>query len=190
MNQISSNPCSCHYNQQEVASHAILTFTTQELIYDIGNNCFIEGHVMDPQTQHARHTTQDVVQEGNIDRVIRLLDLYHAEVVEMLYPYSKYPVITAKQKDDEHPWHDKLEQKQQYQIHLLLPKEFSHTTLDLLEYLIHEYLVCRVTSEWLSITNPQKSVYWLEKAESTKADIRSIMNNRRSNRTRLKLHPF
>ena len=66
-----------------------MTFKREELLYDIRNNAYVEGDVMQAKTEHDRHQVQDIGEDGNIDRVTRLLDLAHAECEEALFPYTK-----------------------------------------------------------------------------------------------------
>jgi len=167
--------------------HATLTFDREQLLYDIKNYCYVEGHVMPEGAEQARHMTKDVGEYGNIDRANRLLNLLHAETVEVLYPYSRDDVHTAAVAV---PWNDTLTEVGQYRIDLLLPDKFSQTTLNLLELLIHEWWVAYVVGDWLSITYPEKAATWFAKAEQAKERIKGIKNNRIGDRARIKMHPF
>ena len=64
---------------QERKKSVRLTFKREELLYDIRNNAYVEGDVMQVNDAHDRHQVQDIGEEGNIDRVTRVLDLAHAE---------------------------------------------------------------------------------------------------------------
>ena len=64
-----------------------LTFKRSELLYDVENYSFVEGDIMETENEHARHQVFDIGQSGNVNRVTRVLNLTHAECVEMLYPY-------------------------------------------------------------------------------------------------------
>jgi len=66
-----------------------LEFLREELIYDIKNYAYIEGHVWGDETQHAQHTLVEIGEEGNVDRVNRILAAVYSAAVEMLYPYTK-----------------------------------------------------------------------------------------------------
>jgi hypothetical protein len=147
-----------------------LTFKRKELVYDAENYSFVEGDIMGADEQHAKHQVIDIGQEGNIDRVTRVLDLVHAECVEMLYPYTKTEIPTNTKGLD-----DILTERQEYYIDLVLPKAFSMTTINLLEKLIHEYMVSRVLADWMSITHPSSQANWELKCALIKEKIQSSL---------------
>lgn len=149
-----------------------LYFERKQLLYDIGNYAYIEGHVMGEENQHAQHTLTDVCQEGNVDRVNRVLGIVHAAAEELLYPYTKREVTVD--------WlENSLEEPEYFVIELRVPVTMSQTTVHLLNKLVHEYMVAYVLYDWLSITHPEASRNWLEKAEMAKREINSVKNSRR-----------
>lgn len=159
---------------------ATLSFKRSELLYDIKNYAYVESHIMPDDTEHAKHMTADVGDDGNIDRITRVLDLGVAACTELLYPLAKSEV-TADTLDDT------LQETATYTITLSLPDTFSQSTLTLLERLIHEFLVCRGVADWLSITNTQKAEVWAAKADEAETAIRSSVNTR-SGRSRIRQH--
>lgn len=160
----------------------VIILKREQLLYDIENYCYIEGDIMAEDTQHQRHMVQDVGQEGNVDRVTRVLDLAHTAVIERMYPFSQqeihHPVID-----------DKLRAKPVYGIFLNVPDTFSQTTLNYLGRLVHELLVCTAVADWMSITNPAKTETWKLKAEEALSEVRGCINARMG-RTRRRCHPF
>lgn len=161
---------------------AVLGFKRDQLLYDIKNYAYIEGSVMDTGSNHNRHMVQDVGEEGNVDRVTRVLNLTVAKCRELLYPYTKNELHRTELNDI-------LREPKVYGIVLSVPTDFSQTTLYLLENLIHEYLVCKAVSDWLSITNPAKAQVWEAKAEDAESEIRVNLHARIA-RTRRRLRPF
>ena len=161
-----------------------LTFKRKELIYDAENYSFVEGDIMKADDEHARHQVFDIAAEGNIDRVTRVLNLAHAECVEMLFPYTKSEIPDTQTALD-----DVLTAPEAYDIVLNLPMGFSMTTVQLLKHLIHEYLVCRVLADWMSITNPGSKANWEEKFLSLKTKIQTAVMSR-TGIVRRKLKPF
>ncbi len=174
----------CCQHKQEQAKPVTLLFKRAELLYDAENYSYVEGDIMKTDNEHARHQVFDIGQEGNIDRVTRVLNLAHSECVEMLYPYTKEDV-----PDKQEPLNDMLIAPEQYVIELLLPDGFSITTVRLLEHLIHEYFVCRVLADWMSITNPGSQRNWEDKLANIKSRVQSTLMSRRG-RMRRKLKPF
>lgn len=161
-----------------------LTFKRSELIYDAENYSFVEGDIMKADEEHARHQVFDIGQKGNIDRVTRVLNLAHAECVEMLFPYTKEEISDTQEVID-----DVLTASEAYNIVLNLPTTFSMTTVKLLEHLIHEYLVCRVLADWMSITNPSSQANWEDKFRELKSKIQTSLVSR-TGKVRRKCKPF
>lgn len=149
-----------------------LTFLRPELLYDIKNYAYIEGHVWGEDKQHAQHTLVEIGEEGNVDRVNRILAVVHAAVVEMLYPYTKQDAEEEEEIDD------RMWTPEEYRIEMRVPSCMSRTTLHLLCRLIHEFMVARVIYDWLSITHPEVARNWLEKAMEAQDEINSIKHTR------------
>lgn len=160
-----------------------LVFHRSQLLYDIRNYAYIEGHVWGEEHQHAQHTLVEIGEEGNVDRVNRILGVVHAAAVEMLYPYTK------QEAEDEEEICDRMWEPEDYRIEMQIPASMSRTTLHLLSKLIHEYMVARVLYDWLSITHPETARNWLEKAMEAQEEIDSIKNTRTGKLLRPS-HPF
>ena len=173
---------SCYLDEQNGTVEAVLIFWRDPLLYDIKNYAYIEGHVMETENPHQRHTVQDVGEEGNVDRVTRVLDLNVAKCREMLYPFIKRNIYR-------HELDDTLNETPVYGMVLKVPQDFSQTTLNLLERLIHEYLVCKSVADWMSITNPAKVETWAIKAQEAESEIRTSLLAR-LRRVRRRMHPF
>lgn len=173
---------SCLLEEKDGSLNAVLVFKRDQLLYDIKNYAYIEGSIMETESSHCRHTVQDVGEDGNADRVARVLNLTVGKARELLYPYTKSDISRAELDDI-------LREPPVYGIVLSLPLDFSQTTLQLLEDLIHEYLVCKAVADWLSITNPAKADVWGQKAMDAESEIRMNLHNRIS-KARRTLRPF
>lgn len=163
---------------------ATLTFKRAELIYDASNYSFVEADILPEGDECRRHQVFDIGQDGNVDRVTRVLNMAHAECVEMLYPYTKEEI-----PDEQKALDDVLTEPELYEIKLTLPEGFSLTTLRMLEHLIHEYFVCRVLADWMSITNPESEANWEKKFTTLRNKIKSSLVSR-TGKVRRKLKPF
>lgn len=167
--------CDNNGNGAQEGKHAVvLRFRRENLDYSIRNYAYIESHVMRDESECSKHMVADIGEEGNRDRVTRLLGVIHAGVIEMLYPYTKREAVEEIIDDD--IWEPK-----EYVIVIHVPPTFSRTTCHLLSRLIHEYMVYRVLYDWLTITNKadtQAALHWLEKAEEAAGEIESIKNLR------------
>lgn len=176
--------CCDKYNNSVAETREVtMVFHREQLLYDIKNYAYIEGHVWGEENQHAQHTLVDIGEEGNVDRVNRILGVVHADAVEMLYPYTKQETEEAEEICD------KMWTPKEYKIVMSVSKRMSRTTLHLLTKLIHEFMVARVLYDWLSITHPDAAGNWLQKAEEAEKEINGIKNNR-TGITRRRLHPF
>lgn len=174
----------CSTGSTAQTKQVTLTFYRQELLYDVRNYSFVEGDIMKEDDAHARHQVFDVGESGNVDRVTRVLDLATAECVEMLYPYSKTEIPDGQEALD-----DVLAETEVYAIVLALPDTFSLSTVHLLEHLVHEYLVCRVVADWMSITNAGSEANWEKKFESLRRKIQTALVSR-TGKVRRKCKPF
>lgn len=161
---------------------AVLEFGTDNLLYDIRNNGYIEGHLRGEDEQEAKHLLEDICEQGNRDRVMRTLGLLHAAAADLLYPYTKHAAEGSVLRDD-------LAEPDVWRIEMEVPEGYSQTTLELLVRLLHEWLVYKVLFDWLSTVWPEKSAVWREKAEDIEGEIRGCVNARMG-RSRIKLHPF
>ena len=157
-----------------------LVFRREQLLYDVKNYAYVESHVMAAETEHGKHMVADVGEEGNVDRVTRVLDLGVSMCREMLYPWAKRDI-------DKTELDDMLKERTEYRIEMSVPGTLSQTTLTLIEGLVHEYLVCRGVADWMSITNAQKADTWLAKAADAESEIRTTVHSRMK-RTRIRQH--
>ena len=177
--------CCCNKNGLENQTReALLTFLRPELLLDIAGLAYVEGDMIaDGENPHDSHQLQDIVEDGNIERVTRVLDLTFAEIVEMLYPFTK-----TQMEDDYRP-NDIYHEQEAYRLKMAVPATMSKTSVDYLEKLIHELLVCRVMADWCSITKPSVADNWVAKAEDLKKNIISTLAHR-GLRVRRPLTPF
>lgn len=152
--------------------------------FNIANYAYIQAHAQPQQQQCAVHTLADICQPGNRERVTRILDAIHAAVVEMLHPYTKTPAESGTTINDD------LAETPAYVIDMQIPDTFSQTTLRLLSRAIHEYMVCCVLYDWLSIIAPQDPAmpHWLAKAQEAEDAIGNAKSQGRTVFTR-PLHP-
>lgn len=160
-----------------------LVFNRKQLLYDIKNYAYIEGDVWGEEKQHGQHTLVEICEEGNIDRVNRLLEKIHSEITEALYPYTKEGVSGGEEIGDG------LQAPRDYKIKMRVPGEMSRTTLRYLNNLIHEYMVGRVVGDWLSITHPEAARNWTEKAQEALESINEVKHMRRG-MIRRQSYPF
>lgn len=152
-----------------------LIFYRDQLLYDAKNYAYIEGDVMGEGAEHSRHMLIDIAESGNIDRANRVMPLCINICRELLYPYTKSEIPETVEN-----LNDVIEEPAVYNIELSLPMEFSRTTLELLESLIHEFIVYNILAEWMQLVKPDGASKWLAKAEAAKQRIKGSLNVRRA----------
>lgn len=163
----------------------LMTFYRKDLLYDIGNLGYITSDVMKTDDAHDRHSISDVAEDGNVDRVTRVMDLAYRECADMLYAYTKTDV------EDDRSLDDQFGETDVYEMRLYVPSDFAEGTAVLLKDLIHEYIVQRTLYDWLSLTyrDRNESAMWSLKAEDTRTKIMECMNTR-GKRVRRTQTPF
>lgn len=169
--------------KEEKKIKAVITLYRDQLAYDISNYAYVEGETMQTQNERDRALVMDVTQDGNVDRVNRILNLGYNELVEMMYPFTK------SECDDEELRDDILVEPTEYVFHLTLPELFSKTSINHLSALLHEYMVCRVLSDWFNITKHPAWESWQLRLADISEQIRSRLNVRRG-AIRRKQSPF
>lgn len=150
------------------SKQATLAFSRSQLLYDIKNIAYVEADVMPAEEEHQRHQVFDIAEDGNVDRVTRVMDLAVDKCKEILFPLTKSVVDEVESRDDN------LKETPVYYIFLSLPQSFSKTTLDYLSKLIHEFIVYTVLVDWLSITDiTNESAYqkWANKLSDVITEI-------------------
>ena len=90
---------SCCIENEGVKLKVKLIFEREQLLYDIKNNAYVESHVMAPETEHAKHMVADVGEDGNVDRVTRVLDIGVSMCRVMLFPLSKKEIVKTELDD-------------------------------------------------------------------------------------------
>lgn len=175
--------CPCAAAEQFETRTVTLSFKRTEIIDDLKQNSYVAGDVMRAEDEHQKHQVFDIAEDGNVDRVTRVMNLVMAEVRELLYPYTKEAVEDGESRVND------LVAVEQYDIEMTVPETFSKTTLTLLEQLIHELVIDRIMSDWLSQTYPEAAKVWEAKAENILKKIQEA-KNKRMRRGRRRMNPF
>ena len=147
--------------------------------------------------EHAIHQTFDICEEGNIDRVARLLGLAFSIVEETLAPLiderhfrTRIPDLSYKPGNYTLNFRKGVNLKRQGDKRSGRRRIPSQT----LRNTIHEFLVCRVIAGWLSITMPDLSLIWREKAnlciEALKEMCSRLSEQEEGRIIRRRLFPF
>lgn len=180
---VSYGKCTCT-GTKDGKLKVTLEFSVKELLYDIANMAWVEGDLMDGvDFNHVRHLVQDIAEDGNRDRAMRIMALAHAEANEMLYPWSRREITGSVYLSNEPDW------EEEFVTYLTVPSKTGQGTILLILGLIHEWIVCRVLQDWLSVTYPESAAVWTAKIEELREAIRNA-KNRSQWITRRKLSPW
>ena len=161
-----------NWHKEACPKRAEIKITRQELLYDIANRAYVIADATGEKAGHAAHLIKDIVEDGNIDVVSNILSLAHAECLKEVSSTE----IRREERED-------------YNISLLLPDKFSETTLQLVSSLAREYMGSLVLREWLAMTVPELSAIWGERAMALRDRIRTALVSRRA-ALRRKIKPF
>lgn len=161
-----------------------LEFYREELEKDIAQIGYVNGDVTEAGAVHSKHQIQDIVEDGNRERVIRMLGLAHGEVLEMLYSATNSPVDDGTTDDNVY------EEPEKYVVNMTVPETFSLTTVKYLREAIHEYMICRALEDWMGIArDPGQVEIWAARRDQAQKNIMKAMA-KRGGRLRLRLTPF
>lgn len=131
------------------------------LLYDIANIAYvIADQGMD--SCHSLHRVRDICQEGNIDRVARILGLAYSQILAVLFPLLQVPDINVNRDLSSHP-HDYefiFNDSPEMRFSLTAEKKLK------IKETAHEYMVCMVLADWLGITLPEAADVWKFKAQN------------------------
>lgn len=154
------------------------------ILYDIENYGYVEGHVLGEENQHAQHTLTDIGQEGNLDLVSRMLTSAFRQVVRLLSPYTDTDDTTQGGSQCNCP-----DEPEAYELHMQVPATMPASAIRALASEVHDYMVARVLSDWMAMTNPQGAGRWEAKAQVAQANIEELRTARTGTLTR-PLQPF
>lgn len=143
-----------------------------DLYADIANRLALTADSMEAQGGNADlHTVKDAMDDGNKDIIDSLVARHVFDCINLLYPYSKTPI--------EHCRHYRKNENEAeaYVIHLTFEHPRSETSIQMVQRLIHDYIVYKCYAEWLAMTVPQVGTYtlWEEKAESVRGKIATAL---------------
>ena len=152
-----------------------MKITRQSIIYDICNLAYVIADCDDSE-KHSLHQLRDVCEEGNIDRVARVLGLAYADILAVLMPVITSPEFDINRDSSASP-HDYIFCfREDEPFGRILTKE----VILKIKETAREYMVCMVLSDWLGITLPDKAEPWKIRSrdalESLKTTVKTALN--------------
>ena len=142
------------------------------LLYDISNMAYMiadTGYSSD----HSLHKVRDVCEDGNIDRVARILGLAFADIVNILHPLA----ISPEWREDK----DFSAKPGNYEIIFRSGSRGAcHVTVEQkmkIKETSHEYMVAMVLADWLEMTLPEAADVWKDRALEAKSNLEEIVSS-------------
>lgn len=176
-----------------VGYKVMIELLKKELVYDIKNTAYtyadsIFSSVADP---HLIHNIYDVGEDGNRDKLARILDSAIEDCREMLFRYTKMEMLGGG--FDSNEWEECIgsptNDEDAYYLAMRMPSGFSKTSVHTMMVYIHDYIVNQCLYEWLMIVYPDGADRFWALAEDKKQKIKDA-SNRSAGRARIRLHPF
>ena len=164
-----------------------------ELVFDVKNTAFVfaDSNIKLDSDLHSLHNVFDVGEDGNRDKLARILDSAVEDCREFLFRYTK------KNMDcggfDSNEWEECVgsptNEEDAYYICMYLPKDFSSTGIHTLAVYIHDYIVNQALYEWMMLAYPDGAENFKILAEEKKQKIKDASNHS-AGHIRIRLHPF
>lgn len=162
-----------------------MKITKKSLLYDLSNLAFVIGDIGD-ESPHIIHQLRDICQEGNIDRVARILGLAYAKVLNILAPIlkDKTPSLHHDFTALVHDYIFDFDDAATSLFRVSPQKKFE------LKETIREFMICHVLADWLSITYPEMAATWKKRGEECIASLSLSVSTLSIPHLRRKLSPF
>ena len=140
------------------------------LLYDIANMAFTIADCGDP-ANHSLHRVRDICQDGNIDRVARVLGLAYSNILSALLPLLETPPKLDPNRDNSASPHDYyIYFRKRGNLRFLLTKERELK----IKETAHEFMVSKVMYDWLGIVLPMAADVWKERMEHLLASLKEM----------------
>lgn len=147
------------------------------LLYDIANMAYTIADTGE-DNRHILHRVRDICEDGNIDRVNRVLALAYSKVLTVLLPVLIPNPQTEKRGNGDEVCSQHGE-GEDFEIHLrkgrgfrfLLTKEREMN----IKETVHEFMVCMVLADWLGVTLPEAADVWKFRAERCIEALKEIV---------------
>ena len=165
----------------------------KELVFDIKNTAaaYADSISSSVEDLHLIHNIYDVGEDGNRDKLARIIDSAVEDCKEMLFRYTKMEMLGRGFDSNEReecigsPTND----EDAYYLAMRMPQGFSKTSVHTMTVYLHDYIVNQSLYEWLMIVYHDGADRFLALAEDKKQKIKDA-SNRSAVRARIRLHPF
>lgn len=172
---------------------AMVELQKNELVFDIKNTAYIfaDSYTKPDMDIKQLKNAFDIGEDGNRDKLARILDSAVEDCREMLFRFTKLEMGGSSFESDE--WEECIgsatNEEESYYLAMMMPDGFSHTSVHTIAVYIHDYIVNEVLYEWMMLVLPEAADRFWSIAEEKKQKIKDAAN-RSAKRSRIRLHPF
>lgn len=166
-----------------------MKLSKKALLYDISNMAYLIADTGEP-LNHTLHRVRDICEDGNIDRVSRILGLAYAKILDVLAPVSesRHIKIDRDLSVSPHNYEIRFSSSGRFRFTLTSEKKLK------IKEIAHEYMVCMVLCDWLEVTLPVAADVWKYRAESAldalENLVATVMYSSSSTTLRRRISPF
>ncbi len=154
--------------RRQQAKHKIWTvlLSRNEIIDDLANVNYIQSNANMEDDSRKQSLVQEIGEDGNRDRVVRIMDLAFGEVKSGLYKHL------ADAHDEDVLRTDDFKIVADYVMRLKVNLKSRDDMLEYIKNLTHEFIVARVLEDWLELHGrADEAGVWTKKAETALAKI-------------------
>ena len=147
----------------------------KELVFDIKNTAAVYADSISSSVadSHSIHNIYDVGEDGNRDKLARILDSAVEDCNEMLFRYTKMKMLGGGFDSNE-----LISGDTNITINLSLPSNYPLALKDALTSSIHDYIINTALMDWFIITNPNESKTYAELSVLAIKNLHEVFNRR------------
>ena len=149
-----------------------MKITKKALLYDIANLAYTIADNGEPG-DHCLHRVRDICQDGNIDRVARILGLAYADILSILLPLITTPAINIDRDFSSSPHDYEICFRNDESLKFRLTNERKLK----IKETAHEYMVCMVLADWLAITFPEAADVWKFRMDDALNSLQTLVSS-------------
>lgn len=127
-----------------------IRFKTDNLLYDIAQAGFLSSETVAlrlQDNQHVKHRMKDIVEDGNVDIVIRELDNAYAHSMLQLSQFAP----PSPREEEITMTDDYNDYRESYDYTILINYEHARFLAERLTSLLHDYLVASAICRYISV---------------------------------------
>jgi len=172
---------------------AMVELQKEELVFDIKNTAYIfaDSYIGSDISEKQLKNAFDIGEEGNRDKLARILDSAVEDCREMLFRFTKMEMMGGGFESDE--WEECIgsptNDEDAYYLAMVIPDGFARTSLHAIAVYLHDYIVNECMYEWMMLILPEAADRFWAIAEEKKKKLKEA-SNRTTRKTRIVLHPF